>query len=144
MYKYDLRSCLEAIIKSSVPDMAWLQATLPIRLGGLGLRQDCRSSVTAFIGSCNATRQLSEQLLCKEHQEYPPPGVDSSFCVPGEQPARDLLQKLIAGHAPDPNIDDQHHLQALLDSDLWSSLKDDSSLRDRGRINTISAQHAGA
>ena len=51
---------------------------------------------------------------------------------------------MIPGHAPDPNIDDQHHLQALLDSDLWSSLKDDSSLRDRARINTISAQHAGA
>ena len=100
--------------------------------------------MAAFIGSCNATRQLSEQLLRKEHQEYPPPSVDSSFCVPGEQPARDLLQKLIPGHAPDPNIDDQHHLQALLDSDLCSSLKDDSSLRDRARINTISAQHAGA
>ena len=124
VFDSDLRSCLEAIIKSSVPNMAWLQATLPIRLGGLGLQQACRSSVAAFIGSCNATRQLFEQLLCKEHQEYLPP----SFCVPGEQPPRGLLQKLIPGHAPDPNINDQHHLQALLDSDLWSSLKDDSSL----------------
>ena len=101
--------------------MAWLQAALLIRLGGLGLGQACTSSVADFIGSCNATRQLSEQLLCKEHQEYPPPKVDSSFCLPGEQPARDLLQKMIPGHFPDPNIDDPHHLQALLDSDLWSS-----------------------
>ena len=60
------------------------------------------------------------------------------------QPAGDILQKVIPGHAPDPNIDDQHYLQALLDSDLWSFLKDDSSLRDRARINTIFAQHAEA
>ena len=38
-----LRSCLERISRSSLPDLASPQATLPIRLGGLGLREACTS-----------------------------------------------------------------------------------------------------
>ena len=37
--------------------MAWLQATLPIRLGGLGLREAVQSSPAAYVGSCNSTRK---------------------------------------------------------------------------------------
>ena len=63
---------------------------------------------------------------------------------PGETTAQDFLQL----HLPDNNhkIDStsQHQLQLLLDSALWSSLKDSASLRDRARPNTISGQQTGA
>ena len=36
-----LRRCLERILRSSLPDLAWSQATLPIRLGALGPREAC-------------------------------------------------------------------------------------------------------
>ena len=32
----------------------------------------------------------------------------------------------------------------LLDSRLWSHLRESASIRDRARINTLTAQHAGA
>ena len=54
---------LEALFFSSVSDLAWKQATLPVCLGGLGLREASRSSSAAFVGSCNSCRQLSLRLL---------------------------------------------------------------------------------
>ena len=47
----EVRHCLEAIVRTSVPERVWKQATLPIRLGGLGLQQASRTVAAAFIGS---------------------------------------------------------------------------------------------
>ena len=58
-----LHHSLEALSSSSVSDLAWKQATLPVRLGGLGLREASRSSSAAFVGSCNSSRQVSLRLL---------------------------------------------------------------------------------
>ena len=140
-----LHDCLEVIIiNSSDPEMAWLQEILSIRLGGLGLQEACRSSAAAFVGSCNANHQLSKQLLPKGRQDNPSPTTDSLPLMPGEQPAQVLLQQLISGYVPNPNTDDQHHLQVPLDSNLWSTMKQEASLCNQAHINTISAQHVGA
>ena len=40
-----------------------MQASLPIRLEGLGLRSAQCSAAAAFVGSCNASHQLVNQLL---------------------------------------------------------------------------------
>ena len=45
--------------------MAWLQATLPIRLGGLGLREAVQSSQAPYVGSCNSTRKMVQDFLKK-------------------------------------------------------------------------------
>ena len=58
-----LRRCLQSISNSSITDSRWSQATLPIRLGGLGLQEACRSSSAECLGSCNATRALSQRLM---------------------------------------------------------------------------------
>ena len=57
------RHSLCQITNSSIPDPAWMQATLPLRFGGLGLRIVLESSSAAFLGSCNATRDLVQRLL---------------------------------------------------------------------------------
>ena len=51
------------ITRSSISNLAWMQASLPIRLGGLGLRSAQSSAAAAFVGSSNANRQLVNQLL---------------------------------------------------------------------------------
>ena len=51
------------ITRSSISNLAWMQASLPIHLGSLGLRSAQSSAVVAFVGSCNASRQLVNQLL---------------------------------------------------------------------------------
>ena len=63
--KFDsnLRVCLDAITRCSTSDMSWLQTSLPVRQGGLGLREVVRMSSSAFIGSCNSVRSLCSRLL---------------------------------------------------------------------------------
>ena len=60
-----LRRFLEIICCSSVTDMAWLHATLRIRLGELGLREAVQSSPAAYVGSCNSTRKMVQDFLKK-------------------------------------------------------------------------------
>ena len=67
LYCFDqgLRRFSEIICCSSVTDMAWLQATLRIRLGGLGLREAVQSSPAAYVGSCNSTCKMVQDFLKK-------------------------------------------------------------------------------
>ena len=54
-----LHHSLESITRSSLDDAAWQQAALPIRLGGLVLREAIASAPAAFLGSRNTTRELT-------------------------------------------------------------------------------------
>ena len=45
--------------------MVWLQATLRIRLGGLGLREAVQSSPAAYVGSYSSTRKMVQDFLKK-------------------------------------------------------------------------------
>ena len=62
---FDIGLCnsLETIIHSSLNNTSWLQATLLISLGGLGLRLASTSAPAAFIGSLNSTIVLVSLLL---------------------------------------------------------------------------------
>ena len=64
-----LRQSLELITRSPIPDSSWLQATLPVGTGGLGLRETLTSSVAPFIGSCNTTQKLIQSLKkCRQFE----------------------------------------------------------------------------
>ena len=56
--KFDnsLRTTLGRVIHSAVSDQSWSQATLPLRLGGLGLRTAHASADAAYTASCNSAR----------------------------------------------------------------------------------------
>ena len=58
-----LRECLSRILCCGISDSSWTQATLPFRLGGLGLRESERSAAPAFVGSCNSARILVSLLV---------------------------------------------------------------------------------
>ena len=58
-----LCQALGNITQASILDAAWLQASLPICFGGLGLREARISSSAAFLGSCHMTCQLTDRLL---------------------------------------------------------------------------------
>ena len=148
-----LRSCLERISHSSLSDMAWSQATLPIRLGGLGIREACRSHSAAFVGSYNATRVLSSRLLghlfsspvITLPNDVPMSSNPPDLIFPGELQAREHLSSLLPANSTVSLFSDrQHHFQSVLDSSLQSQIKASVSLRDRARINTISAPFAGS
>ena len=95
-FDVNLHRSLEGIVGSSISDSAWLQATLPIQLGGLGLREVRRSSSAAFLASCNFSCQLSSRLLSQ--RSYGPQSYSDKLELnefPGEQVAREHLCRLL-------------------------------------------------
>jgi len=148
-----LRHALSQIIKTSVPDSVWLQATLPPRLGGLGLRETRLAHAAAFLGSCAQVRELCGRLLtpsvastdvgCAANTASPA----QLELMPGEQGACGVFRDLLSD-TPVINIDlaasSQRRLQALLDSAAHTSLRARSGLRDQARLTATAAPHAGA
>ena len=58
-----LRSGLSSICNVSLTDDQWLQASLPVRNGGLGLRRVSSLASSAFLASAAGTRQLQDLIL---------------------------------------------------------------------------------
>jgi Reverse transcriptase (RNA-dependent DNA polymerase) len=58
-----LRSCVGSICNIDLSDIQWLQASLPVRNGGLGIRRVSSLAPSAFLASAAGTRHLQDQLL---------------------------------------------------------------------------------
>ncbi len=140
-----MRKTLEKIIDCSISESSLHQAKLPIRLGGLGLREECRSSPAAYLSSCSLTRKLSCRLLFQSLQVI---SLCSNECMsiqfPGEQTAQDHLGCLLPNTTFEMGTTSQHQFQIMLDSNLYCSLKEFASIWDRARLNTVSSQHVSA
>jgi hypothetical protein len=50
-FDISMRSCLRRICQDDISDAQWMQAGLPLSMGGLGLTHKARVSSAAFIGS---------------------------------------------------------------------------------------------
>ena len=57
-----LKSCATDICNVSFDDIAWIQATLPIRLGGIGLRRASDLSLPAYLASISASQSLISEI----------------------------------------------------------------------------------
>ena len=58
-----VRETLTSILNVALDDRAWLQATLPIRFGGLGVRKISSVSLPAFLSSVHSTETLTRKIL---------------------------------------------------------------------------------
>ena len=63
LFDDQLRNSLSRVVRTSLSDISRQQATLPLRLGGLGIRQASDICYAAYLGSCSANRDLVCQLL---------------------------------------------------------------------------------
>ena len=63
--KFDslLRSCTCDISNTDLTDNQWLQASLPVRNGGLGIRRVSSLAPSAFLASAAGTRRLQDEIL---------------------------------------------------------------------------------
>ena len=89
---------LEAIVQCSIPDSSWQQATLPVHLGGLGLREAKRCLAAAYLGSCNSIQNLASCLLPSASASSPDQSASVSpkfVTFPGESVAGEYLQHLL-------------------------------------------------
>ena len=60
-----LRSGLTKIVNCELDDLAWIQAGLPIRDGGLGVRSVALLAPSAFLASAAATLELQDAILAE-------------------------------------------------------------------------------
>ena len=51
------------ILNVKLDDRAWDQCTLPIKLGGLGIKQASEVAIPAYLSSVNATSALVKSLV---------------------------------------------------------------------------------
>jgi len=58
-----LRSAIERITNSDLSDTQWLQASLPVRNGGLGVRHVASLALPAFVASAASTLPLQDAIL---------------------------------------------------------------------------------
>jgi len=126
-FDHNLRSCLSRIMQCSLSDQSWCQATLPFRLGGLGLRESGFSAPAAFLGSCNSSRVLVSTLL----------SIDTGqICFPDEEAASAVFSDFQSDRSI--FIASQQDLQAFLDQSLFTDLYESLSIRDQTRLTALS------
>ena len=58
-----LRSAVGRITNSALSDIQLLQASLPIKLGGLGVRRVTSLAIPAYLASAASTRTLQDHIL---------------------------------------------------------------------------------
>ena len=58
-----LRTGLETILNVQLSDLQWMQASLPVHMGGLGVRSACSLASFAFLASAAATLPLQDEIL---------------------------------------------------------------------------------
>src|SRR5678815_4500350 len=62
-YDTALRLGLSRILNLPLTEEAWLQATLPIKVGGLGIRSVSQLALPAFLASAAGTDRLQSTML---------------------------------------------------------------------------------
>ncbi len=58
-----LRTAVCKLTNSVLTDMKWLQASLPVRMGGLGVRSVSSLALPAYLASATSTQQLQGAIL---------------------------------------------------------------------------------
>ena len=73
-----LKSCATDICNVSFDDIGWIQATLPIRLGGIGLRRASDLALPAYLASISASQSFISEITQPDNI---PHALDSCFDV---------------------------------------------------------------
>ena len=63
MFDLSMFDSLSDLVGGSLSDWSWLKASLPISLGGLGVRRASSHASAAFVGSLDQSRELVSDIL---------------------------------------------------------------------------------
>ena len=126
-----LRKCVSLGLGVLLPDFAWTQATLPISLGGLGLRSAVLHAAGAYLSSVSRSARLD--------------GWDASSACGWNEARADWLRH--ANLTALPDVVSQHVLSLACDKQtLLSCLSKADALAkplDMARLRAVSAEGAG-
>ena len=128
-FDFNLHNCLSRIVQCSLSDPSWHQASLPLCLGGLGLRESTQSAAAAFVGSCDSIRDLASQLLSVNFDQ---------LHLPAEDTAAALFPNIPISAAM------QHNLQTTLDQHQYDHLFNSCSIQGRARLNALTHSYGAS
>ena len=130
-----LRTGISHITNSDLSDSQWLQAGLPVRDGGLGVRRVALLATSAFLASAAATLDIQDQILAGC------PSADDSYISEFTDQWTSLSK--VPALQPPFSFKQSAWDEPLLQADksfLWNSTLDQLSL---ARLNAVAAQHSG-
>jgi hypothetical protein len=145
----DLRFTLDCVLGTCLPDAAWRQSCLPIRMGGLGIQNPSVTQHAAYFSSA----------LAEYSGAFSPDGetatpLDSLWFAAGElygQTESPELSQWLAQHAlPAPaqvnkdQLFSQHYWAEKVHLQMQKNLVADAPLRDKVRLTSEGHKHAGA
>ena len=130
-----LKNGVSQIANSNLSDLQWIQASLPVKVGGLGIRRVASLAPSAFLASAASTLDLQEYILSRSTIN-PDQAVaalrelwSSTYNLPC--PAAPLASKQHSWDKPSLDIDSAAVLAGALDN------------HHRARVLAVSAPHAG-
>lgn len=118
---------MEELCISPLPDNAWSQCSLPIKLGGLGLSSSWLTSMAAFVGSVQSSLPLVRRILR-----------DNEVSVPNFEESRNLFLLSDEDSLTQKKLSNHLHLGQF--DDLFAF----ASTVDRARLRSQCGTHAGA
>ena len=131
LFDDQLRNSLSGVVRTSFSDLTWQQATLPLRMGGLGIRQASDMKYAAYLGSCSANKELICRLLGLNF--------DNDFLLVGEEMAQQTFINLFTSSSSFPfTSTSQTVMQSTIDDRIYSDLHSQYSIRDRARLLAVS------
>ena len=147
-----LRHSLEISIHASLPNHAWQEAILPMRLGGLGFRQakqlHQQLSLPVAILSENFIflLQLCQTIGTTYFTTTTTSDASLSGYIPGEDEAHSHFRNILADFHKEVTTDLSSMSEKSLQSQIqfFANLKESRSLQDNARLNTVSSIYAAA
>ncbi|RKP17541.1 hypothetical protein ROZALSC1DRAFT_24103 [Rozella allomycis CSF55] len=134
-----LRNTLEIIVGGVLSDRAWLQASLPIKEGGLGISSAVTCAIPAFIASIVQTTKFRNTIYPMEHDPLTTCSQESFLAIvteSGEPFDYDVLSEV-----PKP----QHFLTQCIHTSSKNSLMSTSlNDREKARLHSVSINYSGA
>ena len=130
------RDYLSNILNVDMSDSQWSQAALPVKDGGLGLRQACNLAPSAFLSSLAASLSLVNSIL--------PRGMSASNCVLRQRALSDWLS-LSGSSAPTGELAHSQRnwdgpLRVAVQQHLMRTASDDYT---RARLLAAASPHSG-
>lgn len=125
-----IRAALSEILCSPLSDEAWIQATLPVHIGGLGLRSAASHAPAAYFSSVFSTKDLTAQLI----EEYVPPSLAEAAATLPISPLRE-----------DGSPRTQKEVSWAIDKSLHDSLMARAAHdeRSKARLQSLTLPHNG-
>ena len=133
-----VRQTLVDVTNVGVSESAWLQASLPTRFGGLGVRSVASLALPCYVSSMKSCLSLSS-LIC------PAVGHVGGFVELGE--ALRSMRMLIVRDCELPSGNSEMSQRAwddILSNQYFGSLMENANQIDRARLLAASAPHSGA